>query len=924
MLREWLTRLRFLMSPKPNREIDDELRFHIEQQAQEYIAAGMTPQEARRKAVVAFGGIESVRAQSHEQRPSFFLGTLLQDASYALRQLRKSRGFTVTAVLTLALGIGGNAAIFTLVNAILLKNLPVVDPSTLIRIGNTNECCVNEGTAEDSGAGDDGSYALFDTGTWQQLQKSAPEFEELAAMQSGFVTIIARPDKTREAARAVTGEFASGNYFRTFGLQPSMGRLFTDADNVIGAPLVAVMSYNTWQNNYGSDPSVVGSTFWINTKAVTITGIAPKGFYGDRLSSTPPDFYLPIESKLVLTNSTFVHEPGMRWLYLIGRLKPGVAMAPLQVKITGLVRQSLAPTTAFSGEEGKRALAKAHVVLSPGGAGIQDMQDSYASKLKLLLWISGLVLLIACGNIANLLLVRGMNRREEMSVRTALGAMRTRIVRQLLTESIVLSIISGMAGLIVAYAGTRMLLAMAFPGAQNVPIDASPSGVVLAFAFGVSLLTGILFGVAPAWITSNANPADALRSGTRTTTSGASLLQRSLIVLQSALALVLLVGAGMFIQSLNKLRNIDLKLNSTNRYIIHFNPQAAGYSPAQVEAFYRIIEERFHAIPGVQKVGISSNTPMEANNSGEGVQIQGQPYLNDGASWVRGNAEYFDSVGTHVLMGRGFTSRDTSTSPAVAVVNQSFVKRFFKPGENPIGHRFGSPGTQSSGDFEIVGVVEDTAYNSATWKNHHMYFIPMTQRVPESARRRPIEQDTGLYAGAIVIQTDRLMDNMESIARQTLAAINPNLSVVKFQTFDEQIADRFTQDRMITRLMTLFSILALLLATLGLYGVTAYTVARRTSEIGIRMALGANRSSVVCMIMRGAMLQTAIGLCAIGIPAAWFCVRYIQSQLYESKGMSLAVLTIATLTLTAAAAVAGLIPAQRAASTNPSQALRTE
>ena len=923
MLREWLTRLRFLMSPKPNREIDDELQFHIERQAQEYIATGMTPQEARRKAVLEFGGMESVRAQSHEQRPSFFLGTLLQDVRYALRQLRKSRGFTVTAVLTLALGIGGNAAIFTLVNAILLKNLPVVDPSTLIRIGNTTECCVNWGTAEDSGEVDDGSYALFDTDTWQQLQKNAPEFEELAAMQSGFGTIIARPDKTQEA-RSVTGEFVSGNYFRTFGLQPSMGRLFTDADNVIGAPLVAVMSYSTWQNNYSSDPSVVGSTFWINTKAVTITGIAPKGFYGDRLSSAPPDFYLPIESVPVLTDSTFVHEPGMRWLYIIGRLKPGVAMAPLQAKITELVRQSLAATTAFSGERGKRALAKAHVVLSPGGAGIQDMRDGYASKLKLLMWISGLVLLIACGNIANLLLVRGMNRREEMSVRTALGAMRTRIVRQLLTESIVLSIISGMAGLIVAYAGTRMLLAMAFPGAQNVPIDASPSGVVLAFAFGISLLTGILFGVAPAWITSNANPADALRSGTRTTTSGASLLQRSLIVLQSALALVLLVGAGMFIQSLNKLRNIDLKLDSSNRYIVHFNPQAAGYSPAQVEALYRIIDERFHAVPGVQKVGISSNTPMEANNSGEGVQIQGQPFLNDGASWVRGNAEYFDSVGTHVLMGRGFTTRDISTSPAVAVVNQSFVKRFFKPGEDPIGRRFGSPGTQSSGDFEIVGVVEDTAYNSATWKNHHMYFIPMTQRVPESARRRPIEQDTDLYAGAIVLQTDRPMDNIESIARQTLAAINPNLSVVKFQTFDEQIADRFTQDRMITRLMTLFSILALLLATLGLYGVTAYTVARRTSEIGIRMALGANRSSVVAMIMRGAMLQTAIGLCAIGIPAAWFCVRYIQSQLYESKGMSLAVLTIATLTLTAAAAVAGLIPAQRAASTNPSQALRTE
>jgi predicted permease len=686
------------------------------------------------------------------------------------------------------------------------------------------------------------------------------------------------------------------------------------------------MSYETWQHNYAGDPSVVGSTFWINTKAVTIAGIAPKGYFGDRLSSAPPDFYLPIESMPVIANATYVNDPnGSRWLYIVGRLKPGVAMTPaLQEKMSALMRQAFAQTSDFSSEQSKKLLAKSYVALTPGGAGIQDMQDAYKSNLHLLMWISGLVLLIACANIANLLLVRGMARRGEMSIRAALGAARTRIVRQLLTESIVLALISGTAGLIVAYAGTRMLLAMAFPGAQNVPIEASPSGMVLAFAIGLSLLTGILFGVAPAWITANADPADALRTGSRTTTGGASLLQRGLVVLQAALSLVLLVGAGMFIRSFNKLQHIDLKLDPTNRYIVHINPQAAGYLPSQVEALYRTIEERFHGIPGVQKVGISTYTPMEDNNWGEGVQIEGQPYLHDGASWVRGNAEYFDSVGTRVLMGRGFNTQDTSTSPAVAVVNESFVKRFFRPGENPIGHRFGSPGPQSSGDFEIVGVVEDTAYTSATWKNHQMYFIPLTRRIPASVLRRPIDQDEGLYAGAIVLKTDRPIDNMQSITRQTLAAINPNLTVVKFQTFDEQIADRFTQDRMIARLMTLFSVLALLLATLGLYGVTAYTVARRTSEIGIRMALGANRSSVVGMIMRGAMLQTVIGLAAIGIPVAWFCVRYIQSQLYESKGMDISVLAIASLTLALAAALAGLIPAHRAASTNPSQALRTE
>src|SRR5271170_6505322 len=612
MRRVWMRGQTLVRRDRFVRERDEEIAFHMEQQIAENVAAGMRPLEARRAAMRIFGNGTKAKEDVWDTWGWLRLEQVAQDVRFALRQLRKTPGFTATAVLTLALGIGANAAIFTLVNAVMMKNLPVTDPKMLLRVGNTNDCCVNGGIPDNS------NYSLFSTEIYERMKKNVPEFEELAGIESGFSyrPVTARRDGAKENARSVMGEFVSGNYFRTFGLRPVTGRLFSDDDDVKGAPMVAVMSERFWKSKYGGDLSVIGSTFWINTKAVTITGIAPKGFFGDRLSSSPPDFYLPIESVPVLTNSTFVHEPDHRWLYIIGRVKPGVAMAPLQAKITELVRQSLAPTTPFSGERGKRALAKAHVVLSPGGAGIQDMQDSYASKLKLLMWISGLVLLIACANIANLLLVRGMNRREEMSVRTALGARRTRIVRQLLTESIVLSIISGMAGLVVAYAGTRMLLAMAFPGAQNVPIDASPSGVVLAFAFGISLLTGILFGVAPAWITSNANPADALRSGTRTTTSGASLLQRSLIVLQSALALVLLVGAGMFIQSLDKLRNIDLKLNSTNRYIIHFNPQGAGYSPAQVEALYRTIEDRFHLIPSVQKVGISSNTPMEANNTG--------------------------------------------------------------------------------------------------------------------------------------------------------------------------------------------------------------------------------------------------------------------------------------------------------------------
>ncbi|HEY4357875.1 MAG TPA: ABC transporter permease [Acidobacteriaceae bacterium] len=841
---------------------------------------------------------------------------LAQDIRYAFRQLRKTPGFTITAMLTLALGIGANAAIFTLVHAVLLQNLPVANPNALIRFGDRADCCVG------SGRHDDGNYSLLSTDAYEQFRKGLPEFEEVAAMQAGFHfrPVVVRRDGAQENARSVMGEFVSGNYFRTFGLQPHAGRLFTDSDDVQGAPIVVVVSYDTWKRDYAGDPSIVGSTFWVNTKAVTIVGVAPKGYFGDRVLDTPPDFYLPIESMPVLANVAYVHDPDSNWLYIVGRLKPGVALAPLQDKVNALLRQELAPSSLFTSAKDKALLAKAHATLTPGGAGIRAMEEQYGQSLHLLMWVSGLVLLIACANIANLLLVRGMARAGEMSLRVALGAMRRRLIQQLLTESLVLAVISGIVGLIVAYGGTHMLLALAFPGADNVAIHASPSLAVLGFAFGLSCLTGILFGVAPAWIAAKAEPVEALRNGSRTMATGASLLQRGLVVGQAALSLMLLVGAGLFAQSMNKLQHFDMKLATSNRYIVHINPQAAGYAQTQVEALYRTMEERFQAIPGVVKVGISSYTPMEDNNNGWGVQVQGRPRIA-GSSSLKANAEYFDSVGTHVVMGRGIGVQDTSATRPVAVVNQSFVKKMFKPGENPIGQHFGPAGTKSSGAFEIVGVVEDTTYLTVRWTDHLAFFVPLGQR--PLGTDQPIEKDESMYVGAIVLETSRPMSNMEALARQTLSGINPNLAVVKFQTFDAQIADRLAGDRMLADLTMLFGALALLLAMVGLYGVTSYTVERRTSEIGIRMALGAERSRVVAMVIRGAMSQTLLGL-AIGVPAALLCVRYVKSQLYQTESVNPILLTIAVLTLGLAACIAGMIPARRAASIDPQTALRHE
>ena len=899
-------------------ELDREIQFHLDQQIAENISGGMSPSEARSAAMRTFGNPTAIREETRETWGWTWLEQLVQDARFAVRQLAKTPGFTTTAVLTLALGIGANAAIFTLVHAVMLSHLPVTDPKTLVRIGDNSDCCVNSGSAENA------DYGLFSTEIYQRLKKYALEFDQLAAIQAGFPyrPVVVRRDAAQENARSVSAEFVSGNYFATFGLNPAAGRLLSDSDDLQGAPMVAVISYAAWRRDYASDKSIIGSTFWVNTKAVSVVGVAPEGFYGDRLSTSPPDFYFPLESHAVISNAAYVHDPDTRWLYIIGRVRPHTHLLPLQDKISSFVRQWLKETRTFEDEPDKTLPEKTHVILTPGGAGIQDLREQYESNLQLLMAASALVLLIACANIANLLLARGMRRKIEMSLRTALGAARGRIVRQLLTESLVLAGLGGVAGLLVAYIGARLLLRLAFSGAPTIPIDPSPSAVVLGFAFALSLLTGILFGVAPAWMASQTNPADALKSGVRGTTAGASVLQRSLVVLQAALSLVLLVGAGLFAQSLTKLQGTDLKLDPRNRYIAHINPQGAGYLPHEVEPLYRTIEQRFHELPGLVHVGICTYTPMEEDNSSRPVQVQGRPYDGHGASYVKANSEYLASVGTHIVMGRGIGPRDLFGTQPVALVNQTFVKDYFRAGENPLGRRFGAPSPpNASADFEIVGVVEDTVYTTIRWPDHRMYFLSISQRPPSD--KDPIDEDLSLYAGALVLETQGPVNNMEELTRKTLADINPNLALVKFQTFDQQIADRFSHDRLLAQLTSLFAGLALLLATIGLYGVTAYTVARRTSEIGIRMALGARRRGVVAMVMRGAMSQTAIGL-AIGVPAALLSVRFMESQLFEIKGVNVAVLLIAILALAVASLLAGMIPATGAASTEPARTLRAE
>jgi predicted permease len=845
----------------------------------------------------------------------------MYDLKLALRQFRKSPGFAATVILTISLGIGANVAIFTLVHAILLQSLPVVNPATLYRIGDLDDCCVTGGYENDNG-----DFDLFSYDLYRHFQDTTPEFEQLAAFQSGHNSVNVRTGQA--PAKAETAEYVSGNYFSTFGLGAFAGRTLLSSDDQPGATPVAVLSYQAWQINHASDASVVGSTFYIQNKPFTIVGISPPGFYGDRIDSNPPALWIPLNMEPIIEGETSIlKQPDTNWLYVLGRIKPGVAPGSLQAKISNTLRQWLATQPAYTLNGAQTEIPKQHVVITPAGAGVQNLQQEAGSGLHLLMGISGLVLLVACANIANLLLAKGATRRAETSISMALGAARSRLIRQMLVESLLLGCAGGLVGIALAYGGARMILALAFPDSPNLPIHASPSLAVLAFAFALSLLTGLIFGVVPAWITSHSDPAEALRGVNRSTKDRASLPQKSLIVFQAALSLVLLVGAGLLTKSLRNLEHQDFGIATANRYVFHFDPAGAGYTIATVPEFNERVERQFSALPGVQSVGVALYSTLEGNNWGEGVRIEGRadqgPEAQNGSSWDRVSPHFFETVGQPVIRGRGFTEQDTATSRMVAVVNQAFIKKFF-PNEDPLGHHFGTFDRKYASNYEIVGIVADAKYNNPREPVRPMYFRPMTQLNTTIKERSAITAESrSLFPNSVTLRYAGDAASLEPLVRHTLANINPNLTVLDFKTLDYQVAGNFNQERLISRLTSLFGLLALVLASVGLYGITAYSVARRTSEIGLRMALGANRNNVLALVLRAASWQVGLGL-ALGIPIALLGGRLMSSQLYGVRIYDPLTICAAVLVLSTFAAIAGFIPARRAASIEPMNALRTE
>ena len=848
---------------------------------------------------------------------------LFSNLRYAVRQFRRSPVFTAAAVLTLALGIGGTTAIFTLVHAVMLRSLPVSDPGRLYRIGDGDDCCV-EGGPQDR-------WGFYSFPLYERLKAETPEFEELAAFQAGgWLQSVRRQGDL--APRPVRSEYVTGNYFSMLGVKAFGGRVLTPDDDRPGATPVAVLSHRIWQANYGGDPSVVGSTFIVEDHPFTVIGVAPPGFFGETLRSDPPDLWLPVQQEPMVDGAgALLHQSISAWLRVIGRLKPGASIAGMGPRLTGVLRQWLQHDSGYPANwmpDVIKMLPRQVINVVPAGAGVAVMKEEYGRSLQILLSVCGLVLLIASANVANLLLARAVTRRGQTAVRLALGATSRQIIGQALTESVLLAIGGGIVGLLVAVGGARLLLTLAFHSSHFLPISPMPSFVVLAFAFALALITGVIFGAVPAWFATRTDPAEALHTSSRRTSDRSSLTRQGLLIVQATLSVVLVAGATMLARSLNKLEHQDFGYQVRGRLLVGLHNPPATYTQPKLAALYRELEIRLNRLPGVQGSGLALYNPL-TDNWGELIYVAGHPAPKMSeeaeASWDRVSHDYLQNFGIAVLRGRAFTAADNETTEPVAIVNEAFVKRFFKSGEDPLDQHFGLDLPENATTFRIVGVVRDAKF--AGWGLYRpalpMFYVPLAQNVDYKQDLLKAIELRSHFIGGIMLVTGAPPGALEPLLTRTLAEVDPNLTITSVRTMEQQIALSFDQERAVASLAGLFGMVALLLAAVGVYGVTAYTVAQRTNEIGIRMALGADRAKVIQLVLRGAFKRVIIGL-LLGLPLAIGAGRLISAQLYGVSSWDPFALTVAACALALCAFFATIIPASRAASISPMNALRIE
>ena len=851
------------------------------------------------------------------------MGNLIGELRYALRQFWVARIFTITAVLTLALGIGGTTAIFTLIHAVMLRSLPVSDPSRLYRIGDGDSCCVQGGPQD--------RWGMFSWPLYERLKAELPEFEEVTAFQAGGPRLSVRRQNVESASRPMRSQYVTGTYFSTLGVGAFGGRVFNATDDAPAAPPVAVLSHHVWQSTYGADRSMVGATLVVEGHPFTVVGVTPPGFFGETLRGDPPDLWIPLQQEPLINGDTSIlRQPVSAWLRVIGRLRPGATTDGVGPRLTGLLRQWMQHDSGYPPNwmpDIVQALQRQVIAVVPAGAGVGIMKEQYGRSLQILLAVCGLVLLIACANVANLLLARAVARRGETALRLAIGASRRQIVTQALVESILLAVAGGLVGLAVAVGTARLLLSLAFAGAAFVPIDTYPEPMVLGFAFALALVTGILFGAMPAWFATRTDPMDALRGAGRSTGDHSSLTRKALLVVQATLAVVLVAGSMMLARSLGKLEHQDFGYEVQGRVLVALNRPPATYTAEKLAALNRELGERLNRLPGVRGAGLALYNPL-TDNWGELVLVAGHPAPKPGeqagASWDRVSANYLQLLGVKLVRGRHFTEADNESSEHVAVVNEAFVRRFFKDGEDPLDQRFGLDLPEYVNTYRIVGIVRDAKFAGFQLDRpaRPMFYVALAQHVDYAhPLMKRLELQSHFVRGLLLV-TDLPPAALEPEVRRALASVDPNLTITSVRTLRQQVDRSFDQQRAVASLAGLFGVVALVLAAIGLYGVTAYTVAQRTNEIGIRMALGAARGNVVGMVLRGAFRRVLVGL-ALGIPLAIGAGYLLSAQLYGVRFWDPLALGVSALSLAACAFFAAVIPARRAASISPIRALRT-
>ncbi len=915
------------------REMDEELRGYIDAAAREKMRSGMSREQALRAARVEMGSTDAVKEGIRGAGWESTLEALGQDIRYGARQLRRSPGLTAVAVISLALGIGANTAIFSMLNAVLLKSLPVQNPGQLVVLNWFSQewpevVSSLSGSMEGDGSGRTTSTS-FSYPAYEQIRDHAEVFNSTTAVAG--VESELNVGFGGQPGRAL-GELVSGNFFSTLGIQSTVGRLLSPEDDKLQAAPAAVISYGYWQRRFGGDASVLGRPITVNSASFIMVGVTPPDFLGVQTGHAI-DVWLPLHSQPQVEPSWSPSNPAQGpqdgpapdgalfaardnwWLVILARLKPGVNATQAKTNAEVIFQQAIAPDL----KPGSKPQTIPHVEVGSAGKGFEGVRGGLTPPLYTLMAIVGVVLLIACANVANLMLARSASRRKEIAVRLAVGAGRGRLIRQLLTESILLAGLGGAAGFALSFWGTNLLVALLASGRERMVLSVTPDPRVLCFAAVISLLTGILCGISPALRSTRLDLTPALKQ----TALQASLswekgrllgLGKALVVAQVALSVLLLVGATMFVRTLANLQNLNAGFNTQDLLLFQIDPTQDGYSGPRLAAFYQELARRLESAPGVRSVSLSFHRLLSGAISSADVKIPGYTLKpgeksNDLQTYLNGvGSRFFETMGIPVLLGRAVDDGDTATAPRVAVVNQTFVRRYLADG-NPLGRTF-SFGGKKDPQISIVGVAGDAKYGSLRRDVPPTVYLPYQQNLREG----PMDFEVRAAGNPV---------DLEGAVRRVAQDMDQNLALYDVNTQVEEINKSLFQERLFARLTGFFGALAALLACVGIYGVMAFTVARRTREIGIRIALGATRAEVTGMVLRGTSLLMLVGI-VVGIALATGAMRLVSSFLYGMKPTDPATLTFTALIMLVAGILASYVPSRRASRVDPLVALREE